>query len=195
MRFYSRNMDSRMFDFREYYDTIADLLPESSVIAEVGLGDGASAIFLAEALLNRGKTFKFYLIDSLAYGGPDQLCTIVNHLGRAGLLEFVEVIPVDSLNASTRFPDFHFHFVFIDASHRYELTKADIRLWYSKIKRKGVFAGHDYNETPEGIEVKQAVDEVIPKDWLHCETTEKGYGVWWIQKQQSDLYERDVAEC
>lgn len=189
MRNYSGHMDQRMFDFKEFYDTIADTLPEISTIAEVGLGDGVSSIFLAERLLNRSKEFTFHLIDSLAYGGTDQLCTIMGHLKAAKLLGDVELLPQDSLNASTRFPDNHFDFVFIDASHRYEPTKADIRLWYPKIRWGGILAGHDYHSTEPGTDVKRAVNELIPEELLSVEPTAKGYGVWWVKK------ERDKAIC
>lgn len=197
-RRYHKRMDQRMFDFKDYYAEIAEYLPERSVIAEIGVADGVSSIFLAETLLNLKKKFKFYMIDSLAYGGPDQLNTIVQHIGNAGLGALVEIVAVDSLNASCRFPDNHFDFVFIDASHKFEFTKADIRLWYQKIKEGGVLAGHDYNEQ-EGLEVKRAVDLVIPttvtrapladgqvfepEPVLHIVETAREYGVWWLQKR------------
>lgn len=186
-----------MFDFADYYANVALNLPNNATIAEVGVADGASAIFLAETLLNQGKTFRLHLIDSLAYGGADQLNDLLRNVQAAGLADWLHVMPFDSLNASCRFPDDHFDFVFIDASHRYELTKADVRLWYRKVKCGGVLAGHDYNEG-EGSEVKRAVDEVIPKKVTHfmgngniprnetvlqIEPTQRELGVWWLRKQ------------
>lgn len=198
MRQFHLAMDDRMFDFHSFYDRMAEQLPDGAVIAEVGVANGASAIFLAEAMLNRNKHFQFYLIDSLAYGGADQLRGLLKNLSKANLFDWVEVLPYSSLDASCRFPDGHFDFVFIDASHRYEWTKADIRLWYSKIKENGILAGHDYNDGPEGMEVKQAVDEVVPmsvtrndipdrifdpENVLSIEKTTKGHGVWSIRKK------------
>jgi cephalosporin hydroxylase len=181
-REYHKKLDKRMFDFEEFYSRVADELPDNSVIAEVGVADGSSAIFLAEALLNLEKKFKFYLVDNMAYGGNDQLRTIVNHAIAARVGEYMEIMPYDSLNASCRFPDRHFDFVFIDASHHYEFTKADIRLWHRKVKDSGTLAGHDYNNEPNN-EVKQAVDEVVPEKDLHLEETSKGYGLWFIRSQ------------
>lgn len=172
-----------MFDFQEFYLRVAEQLPSGAIIAEVGIADGASAIFLAEALLNQGKDFKFYLIDSLAYGGTDQLGTIINNVLRAQLPPgMIEILPVDSLNASCRFPDLHFDFVLIDASHRYEYTKADGRLWWRKIKRGGTLAGHDYNSA-EGAEVKMAVDEVFAMRTVCIEETTKNWNIWWVKKE------------
>lgn len=197
MREYWKQMDSRMFDFQDFYNQVANYLPDNSVLAEVGVADGTSSIFLAEALLNKGKSFKLWMIDSLAYGGPDQLQSIVRHVCKAGVSDHVEILTVDSLNASCRFPDGHFDFVFVDASHRFEFTKADIRCWYEKIKENATLAGHDYNGF-DGQEVKNAVDLVIPKmvirspipgqafdpeTVLKTDTTSSGCGVWWLQKK------------
>lgn len=182
MRNYSSKISQRMFDFASFYDEVADWLPDVSTIAEIGLGDGASSIYLAEALLNRGKIFTLHMVDSLAYGGPDQLNTIIGHVVKAGLFGVVQIMPYDSLNASVRFPDGHFDFVFVDASHRLEPTKADIRLWSHKMKATGILAGHDYN-TEEGAEVRLAVDQVVPIDQTRFVPTEKNCGIWWIKTE------------
>lgn len=186
-----------MFDFRSFYKFIAHQMPSGSVLAEVGIADGVSSIYLAETLINdEEENFKLYMIDSLDYGGPDQLVTVFGHIIKSKMGPHIELLTIDSLNASCRFPDNHFDFVFIDASHKYEWTKADIRCWYPKIKEGGILAGHDYLAHPE---VRRAVDEVIPKDIvraplpngqtfksekvLQIEETKKGYGVWWIKKK------------
>jgi len=190
MREYHKQMDDRMFDFQNFYRRLAYDMRPDSVIAEVGIADGASAIFMAETLVNLGTPFKFWLIDSLAYGGADQLHTILRNLTLAQLElgDSVEILPIDSLNASCRFPDGHFDLVFIDASHKYEQTKADILLWQRKVKLDGFLAGHDYNDG-EGAEVKQAVDEILatPRNgWpLQIEETPKGHNVWWAQRTET----------
>lgn len=162
-----------MCDFREYYDTIAQWLPDDCKVVEVGVADGFSSIYLAEALENMGKKYELVMVDSMQYGGPHQLKEILNNVQRANL-SGVRIEPKDSLNASCMFPDGWADFVFIDASHEYEPTKADIRLWYRKVKDGGRLAGHDFS-CPA---VKQAVLEVIPDDILNSYETEKGYGVW-----------------
>jgi len=42
------------------------------------------------------------------------------------------------------FPDEYFDLVFIDANHEYDFVKADIALWYPKMKKGGFFCGDDY---------------------------------------------------
>lgn len=195
MREYHKTMDKRMFDFPGFYQRIAEQLPDKALLAEVGVADGSSAVFLAEAMLNLGKSFKFHWIDSMAYGGSGQIQTLVRQIGNAEIGSLVELHYIDSLNGSCRFPNQHFDFVFIDASHLFEETKADIRLWYRKVKEDGILAGHDYHGAPE---VKQAVDIVIPKLVireptpdrqyepelvLHVEQTDSQFGVWWVQSK------------
>lgn len=187
-----KTLDNRMFDFSFFYEEIANQLPDNCVIAEVGVAVGTSALFLAEKLYELCKKFTLHMIDNMDYGHADQISIVYKNIVASGLGENIELLVMDSLNASCRFPDVHFDFVFIDASHKYELTKADIRLWYRKIKEGGILAGHDYNDD-EGKEVKMAVDEIIPrylyqlnehkpKDVLKIRNTEKGYSVWFVKK-------------
>lgn len=162
-----------MFDFQAYYDKIADWLPNECKIGEVGVADGASAIYLAEKLASLGKSFHFRMIDSLEYGKTDQLKTIMDNVLKSGLSQSIDIIPIDSLNASLKFPDKYFDFVFIDSGHTYELTKAEIRLWSRKVKDGGILAGHDFDGCKE---VEEAVVEVLKT--FNGYATEKRYGVW-----------------
>lgn len=50
----------------------------------------------------------------------------------------------DSENASELFDDQSLDFVYIDANHKYEYVKQDISLWYPKVRKGGIVAGHDY---------------------------------------------------
>lgn len=184
-----------MFDFELYYASIAALLPDGCVLAEVGVADGDSALFLAKALRDAGKKFTLYMIDSMDYGRSDQIVTVYNNVVKSGCAEFIQLFPYSSLDGSCKFPDNHFDFVFIDASHLLEETKADIRLWYYKVKEGGILAGHDYHHAL----VSQAIGMVIPEyvqrgrmddgqefereRVLHIEETRNKFGVWWIVKK------------
>lgn len=48
-------------------------------------------------------------------------------------------------NAVRFLPDEGFDFIFIDGLHTYEQVLKDCENYYSKIKSKGLFAGHDYS--------------------------------------------------
>lgn len=212
MRNYAASIDNRMFDFKDYYTRVAEAMPDNCRIIEIGIADGASAIFLAEAILNLGKSIeRFVLVDDLSYGGSDQAQTIINHIIKSGITCF-EFMQKSSLDASCKFNDGYFHHAFVDASHEYQNTKADIRLWYHKMLHGYYLAGHDANM--EGV--RQAVNEVIPKkefskhilvpvepatdgepiimkddievwyeDWLEIFPTEKNYGVWAVKKDDN----------
>lgn len=167
-----------MCDFTDYYRTIAHWLPDDCKIVEVGVADGYSSIFLAEQLEDLGKRYELLMVDSLQYGSYDQLQEIVNNVVRSGC-RGIRILPVDSLNASTRLPDKWAHFVFIDASHEYEKTKADILLWHRKVQDGGILAGHDAS----CADVKKAINELISKDSLQIIQTDKNFGVWQMTKQ------------
>jgi len=42
------------------------------------------------------------------------------------------------------FEDESLDFIYIDANHSYDYVKADMDMWYPKLKKGGLFAGHDY---------------------------------------------------
>jgi hypothetical protein len=196
MREYHREIDkdSQMFDFKSFYESVGDEIPENARLAEIGLSNGKSSIFLAEYLHNIGKPIdRFIGVDNCAYGGQDQRNEIIRNIVNAGVnIEFFEM---SSLDASCKFPDNYFDFIFIDSSHTYHQTKAEIWLWYKKLKIGGVLAGHDYLSHQE---VKDAVDEIIPTfitrpvhdetifeptKILTIEETEYGSGIWYVRKE------------
>jgi hypothetical protein len=202
MRNYSSTLDNRMFDFKNWYDFIAKELPNNCRIVEVGSGDGASAIYLAEAILNLGKTIdKFYLVDNMQYGKFEQFKTIFLNIANAGLLDWLDIIPMDSVKASKLFNGNSLDFVFIDSSHEYNMTKKEAKTWYSKIKDDGIISGHDVLSY-ENPGVGKAIYEVFPfnikretidepghyqefesEQFLHVMETDKNLGVWWCRKK------------
>lgn len=171
-----------MFDFQDFYKSMAEQLPPNGRACEIGVADGKSAIFFAEHCPN---SFTLHLVDNLAYGGMDQFKQIVTNCFRAnvGTHRFdTRGLGLSSLDASCKYPDEYFDFVFLDSSHDYEMTKVEILLWWRKLKMGGVLAGHD----AIGIEgVGRAVIEMIPN--AKIEATAKGHGIWWIKKQTSKI--------
>ncbi len=77
-----------------------------------------------------------------------------------------KILRLSSEEAAPLFGPDTFDFIYIDANHKYEACKKDLDLWWPKIKKKGIFAGHDYFNLvlPEGnYFVKKAVDEFADK--------------------------------
>ncbi|KAH3766051.1 Capsular polysaccharide synthesis [Pelomyxa schiedti] len=62
------------------------------------------------------------------------------------------VLRLTSEQAAKLIPDDSLSFVYIDARHDYSSVLQDLSLWYPKLKRGGVLAGHDFidiDEMPE----------------------------------------------
>jgi len=119
------------------------------------------------------------------------------------------IIRATSEQASKLFNDNSLDFVYIDANHSYEHVKRDIEIWYPKVKKGGVFAGHDYinidwyndpNFAENGIDkhlyntkngvtyynglfgVNPAVDEFCKQYGHTLDVTTEWWGTWWIVK-------------
>lgn len=90
------------------------------------------------------------------------------------------ILRMDSKEAAKIVDNESLDFVFIDADHSYSGCKADLEAWFPKVKKGGLFSGHDYDnkEYPE-FGVKQAVDEFAEKNGL---TIELGHNYTWFAK-------------
>lgn len=62
----------------------------------------------------------------------------------SGHEERCHMIRSSSENAAKLFNNESFDFIYLDANHKYEFIKADMKLWFPKLRKGGVFAGHDY---------------------------------------------------
>lgn len=54
------------------------------------------------------------------------------------------MIRSSSKNAVDLFEDESLDFVYIDANHKYDFVKEDIKLWFPKVRKGGILSGHDY---------------------------------------------------
>ena len=181
MNEYYKNIPSEdMFDFETFYDLIANGVPDNSRLIEIGISNGRSLIYLAAKLQSLGKTCKVIGVDNMAYGGVNQRNEVISHIIKSGLE--IELVEMSSLDASTKYPDGYFDFVFIDSSHTYEQTKAEIILWNRKLKDGRILAGHDYNFN-EGKELLEAVNEILGSDNIITYPTRNEFHVWYKIKQ------------
>lgn len=165
-------------DYENFYREMAETLPDGCKIAEIGISNGRGILFLASVLQEMGKKFTIYGIDSMDYGGDHQLTDILMNVFRAGYADHgVIIIRKSSLDASCDFADGFFDLIFIDSSHEYDQTRAEIMLWTHKCREGGVVSGHDYY-SQEHPGVQQAVKEMVPEEKLRIFETANGYGVW-----------------
>ena len=175
------------FTFPNLYKSVVEKF-DNAIFVEVGAWKGKSVAFMAVEIANSKKNIKFYCVDPWNGACEDhnanayQCAEVKNNSLYEHFLNNIApvkdyVIPIKdySLNASKQFKDSSLDFVFIDASHDYENVKADIAVWFPKMKKGGIFAGHDYPSYPG---VKKAVDEFVKEKNLNLKSQEI---CWWVE--------------
>ena len=157
------------------WDAILKRLNKNAIVAEIGTWKGTNAF----ELLNNNETLNLYCIDRWKqYTTEEAEREQATKMGKASQDKFklakkqayevletyadrAEIIELDSVEASTGFPDNYFDLVFIDALHSYEGCLADIKAWMPKVKQGGYICGHDYPRRPG---VVRAVTEIFGEE-------------------------------
>jgi len=88
-----------------------------------------------------------------------------------------------SLEAVNEFQDSELDFVYIDANHAYDYVRADLDAWFPKVKRGGIFAGHDFMDGVESygvFGVQSAVEEFAEKHHLPFFLTQEQSPSWYF---------------
>tara|TARA_R110000824_G_scaffold264837_2_gene453667 strand:+ start:314 stop:865 length:552 start_codon:yes stop_codon:yes gene_type:complete len=98
-----------------------------------------------------------------------------------------KIIKASSKDGAKLFEDESLDFIYIDADHSYEGCMKDLHLWYPKLRKGGVFAGHDYVTAKfhhGDFGVKQAVDEFFEQRDILVSLIPDPHGwiSWFIQK-------------
>ncbi|KAH3732933.1 Protoporphyrinogen oxidase chloroplastic [Pelomyxa schiedti] len=127
--------------------------------AEIGVQSGAFSKVILEGWK---KCTKFYAVDpwmwqetyddkaNVAQTAQDALYQ--KTVGDLRPFKHATVLRLTSEQAAKLIPDDSLSFVYIDARHDYSSVLQDLSLWYPKLKRGGVLAGHDFidiDEMPE----------------------------------------------
>lgn len=171
------------FDFDNIYREANEKF-KNSFFCEIGSFQGRSACYMAELIKETNSGNKLICVDlwptrtelvskqNLGAGQGEEanrilaldnsvLETFCNHLDSAGVRDNVFPIRQDSSITASIFPDEYFSFIFIDAGHAYDMVTKDLQLWFPKLKKGGIFAGHDYDS--DGV-VARAVRDFFGKD-------------------------------
>ena len=90
-----------------------------------------------------------------------------------------QIIKSFSVEAASTIPDGSLDFVFIDALHEYEPVKQDMAAWYPKVRKDGIFSGHDYRWE----EVGKAVNEFSEANRLDGFFTPADSDIWFFVKR------------
>lgn len=70
-----------------------------------------------------------------------------------------DLVLADSAEAAASFPDEHFDFVYIDDDHSHPGVVKSLNAWWPKLRRGGVFCGHDWDMSPVAVEVTRFLAE------------------------------------
>jgi hypothetical protein len=149
-------------DFEDIYLEAVRRAPEKGHLAEVGVWQGRSLCFLAEAALAAGKRLRIDGVDSFRRfaeektGYPQELRPLVTrhswlhlvaaNLQRQGMLDFVNLIQVPSPQAARLYPRRSLDFVWLDGNHTYDAVLADLKAWWPRVRPGGLLGGHDYDQ-------------------------------------------------
>lgn len=162
--------------FRPAIVYIRDKFGQGLIGAEIGVYKGDNAEFILKIL----KPTILYLVDpwnnfldtdSNEIIGETQYIETQQRLKEYGNKRLIKRT---SQEANKLFKDEEFDFVYIDADHHYDSITNDLKLWYPKIKKGGVLAGHDYHKSMEGIVM--AVNEFCVDNKLQLMYAETD---WW----------------
>lgn len=154
------------FTFPHMYQWMVQTYPSGSHFVEIGSWYGQSSAFMAVEIANSGKNIRFDCVDT--WKGSEEHADMEDVKADRLYSKFLKnmepvvgyynPIRTTSLEAASLYKDGSLDFVFIDADHAYESVKADIAVWYPKVKIGGHIAGHDYI-AKDWYGVVQAVDE------------------------------------
>lgn len=91
----------------------------------------------------------------------------------------------DGLELLKTFPDAYFDWVYVDTTHEYKQTVAELNLLCKKVKPQGIICGDDWRPNPNNIHhgVYKAVNEFLEKNkaykLLHADEDS-----WFITKKE-----------
>lgn len=182
----------------EYVLNLLDSVVNSTYrfkILEIGVWTGSMIIELAKWAYNNGGYV--YGIDPFTGKGSGlQECKEnydIEHIARMRLNEldlnrYVNILRGKSHEFSKEFANNSFDLIFVDGDHRYSWVKKDLHHWWPKIRKGGIFCGHDcegteYNENHINEDcidnvhhgVIKAVTQMFPEAKIEN-------GIWSVQK-------------
>jgi len=147
----------------EALSSLAQIAFADGVILELGIGSGASGIWLYEGA-QAGTGCELFGVDDFSMEG---VTFTVSELNRKehGTVEYVLSMPTETAALIWRAK---ISLLFIDADHSYGAARLDFERFYPHVLPGGFIIFHD----SERSDVKQAIDEVMP---LICDSVEKVY--------------------
>ncbi len=172
---------------------IRDKIGEPRLGCEVGVwrGDMSRELLLAFPELHMWMVDRWEQYDSPKDGGSlasksqDEMYDAMQEaVAKTDFASKRRIVMIgDSVSVASLLRDNLLDFLFMDADHRYRGVSRDAPAWYRKVRKGGIFAGHDYNGAGDRsgrFGVKRAVDEFAKRENRIVQTAPQR--VWWIQK-------------
>lgn len=121
---------------------LLELLPKNGVVAELGVANGD----YTSQILNISQPIKLHLIDVWCSEHYNEtlfrnVCNKFTDELSNGQIQIHRKLSTD---AADDFPEQYFDWIYIDTSHCYKGTKAELEHYAPKVKPGGFIAGHDY---------------------------------------------------
>lgn len=174
----------------KYRSDLYKLLPEESVIAEIGCAEG---LFSCDIL--RWENCKtLYCVDNWGYipnqsgdgNNPDDwhFKNYSNAMMRMNFaIEKVKVLRGISWEMASNVEDESLDLLYIDCCHTYECVNKDLNAWMPKVKPNAIVAGHDYLNKNYGV-YQAIADYTNGKFKVHTihENKDEDAGFYFINK-------------
>lgn len=84
-----------------------------------------------------------------------------------------EILHMTTHEASSKFEDYNFDLVYVDADHAYGRIKDDLVDWWPKVKRGGVLAGHDTTWPEVQKALSEEFGHLVSVDYVNS---------WWVDR-------------
>ena len=167
------------------YDLTKEVVEKDGLAVEVGSWKGRSAYVIGQACQEKGA--RLICIDTFC--GCETQKFLYEESMKVGIEKFIEDnikknltgLPVDfvagdSIEVYEHFADGSISFCFIDGDHYNPVVKQDLDNFFPKVRKGGIFAGHDFSR-----DFPDVVSEVIVKfpDLIQREIK---YSIWLIRK-------------
>lgn len=181
-RLHFKNIEG-WFDYSELYKEVVSKAEDGDEFVEVGVWKGKSAAFMGEMIKradqNGEKKLHYYGVDffeitlprheAFMPKGTSFLEEAEENINLQDVEEYVTLIKMPSLKAVDLFEKEQLFFVFIDGDHDSPAVDEDLEKWFPKVKKGGIFAGHDYTSEELHGDVRKAVDKFASKHDLKVE--------------------------
>ncbi len=199
---FEKGINSPVSDYSDIQQIAIDSARDGDTLVEVGAFVGESIHSLIDKKIQSRKDLKIFAVDSFCikkmcedgnhsldmemnsdkltpnqwlskYGDKCMLVEFYKYLNLAKKENHLDgVLCGESVKISDLFANNSIHYCYIDAGHSYESVYYDLESWYPKIRKNGIFSGHDWFSSEE---IRAAVIDFSKSHNLNIYTTQSSW--------------------